>query len=113
MKRPDLSNCPPPSIEFMATMQVYREAVAEFGRTSREACIAIAMALEYAPRALSEWIAADARARGLLPDPSGHAADGQAVYTAQDLADFYGVHVSEVVMRTGPGEPMAMGHGPN
>lgn len=111
--RPDLSKLPPPTPEFMAAMVVYREAIADFGKFSREAGIALGMALELAPRELSEWIAADARACGLLPEPSAFKPSGEPVYTAQALATFYGVDEQDVLAVTGSGESVAVGHGPH
>lgn len=110
----DLSALPPPSQEFMAAMANYHAAVVTHGRESRAACLAMAAALEAAPAALAESIAADARARGLLPPPSAHTSDGAPMYSAQDLADFYGVDVDEVVAQLGPPDtPAAPGYGPH
>lgn len=91
MSRIDVSSLPPPSLRFLGAMELHRFICAseEYGPNHEYAVKAMTIALNEAPQEFRDMIEFDLRIGGFLPASNAMTADGEPVFTTEDLARYY------------------------
>lgn len=91
MSRIDVSKLPPPSESFMLRMDLFRRFCADerFGRQHPLTIECFVLVLNEAPQEFRDMIEFDLRIGGFLPASNAMTADGEPVFTTEDLARYY------------------------
>lgn len=91
MSRLDVSKLQPPSDEFMVRMDFFRRLCAHesFGRHHPITIKCFALVLDEAPQEFRDMIEFDLRIGGFLPASNAMDAEGEPIFTNEDLARYY------------------------